>query len=294
MLQECVFDDHWQQVRIGEVTVVVGFLLAAHGTGFVSVRVVQAGLLNDLTAVFDQVDLALDLAVDRLLDEAERVDVLDLAARPVLNLAFWTNRHVAVATQRAFGHVAVADAEVANQRVHGLDVGDGFFGRTHVRLGNDFQQRRTGAVQIDAGHAAVVFVQALAGVFFKVGAGHADALDGAVFQGDVQVAFAHDRQFHLTDLITLRQVRVEVILAGEHVVLTDLGVDGQAKLDRHLHGFLVQHRQRTGHAQVDEAGLSVGLGAERGGATGENLRLGGELGMNLQPDDDFPLHVFSP
>ncbi|MNL25734.1 hypothetical protein D3C87_1472230 [compost metagenome] len=109
VVEERVLDDHRQQVRIGEVTVVVGFLFAAHRTGFVLVRIVQAGLLDHFSAVFDQFDLTLDFAVDRLLDEAERVDVLDLAAGAELDLAFRTDRYVAVATQRAFGHVAVAN-----------------------------------------------------------------------------------------------------------------------------------------------------------------------------------------
>lgn len=137
-------------------------------------------------------------------------------------------------------------------------------------------------------------MQALAGVFFQVRAGNADTLDGAVFQGDVQVALADNRQLHLADLVTLGQVRVEVVLAGEHVVLADLGVDRQAEHAGHAHGFFVQHRQHAGHAQVDQAGLGVRLGAKGGGATGENLRLGGELGMNLQPDNNFPLHVCIP
>jgi hypothetical protein len=77
--------------------------------------------VDDFAARFDQVDLTLDLAVDRLLDEAERVDVLDLAAGAELfDRAFRANRHVAVATQRAFGHVAVADAQIDDQRCMAL------------------------------------------------------------------------------------------------------------------------------------------------------------------------------
>ncbi len=101
--------------------------------------------------------------------------------------------------------------------------------------------------------------------------GDADALDCAVFQSDVQVALADNRQLHLADLVALGQVGVEVVLAGKHVVLPDFGIHRQAELDGHAHGFLVQHRQNAGHAQIDEAGLGVGLGAERGGATGKNL-----------------------
>ena len=63
-------------------------------------------------------------------------------------------------------------------------------------------------------------MQALAGIFFQVRTGHADTFDGAVFQRDVQVALANDRQFHLADLVALGQVRVEVVLAGKHVVMT--------------------------------------------------------------------------
>ncbi len=172
-----------------------------------------------------------------------------------------------------------------------LDVGHGFLGTAHVRLGDDFQQRGAGAVQVDAGGAAEVFVQALAGVFFQVRAGYPDALDGAVFQGDVQVALADDRQVHLADLVAFGQVRVEVVLAREHVALADLGIDGQAEHARHAHGFLVQYWQYARHAQVNQAGLGVRLGTEGGGAAGENLRLGGELSVDFQPDHNFPLHV---
>ncbi|EJT84934.1 hypothetical protein PPS11_15306 [Pseudomonas putida S11] len=118
-----------------------------------------------------------------------------------------------------------------------------------------------------------------------------DALDGAVFQGDIQVALADDRQVHLADLVALGQVRVEVVLAREHVALADLGIDGQAEHARHAHGFLVQYRQYARHAQVNQAGLGVRLGTEGGGAAGEDLRLGGELSVDFQPDHNFPLHV---
>ena len=37
--------------------------------------------------------------------------------------------------------------------------------------------------------------------------------------------------------------------------------------------------------------LGVRLGTEGGGTTGKDFRPGGELGVNLQPDHDFPLHV---
>jgi len=174
--------------------------------------------------------------------------------------------------------------------VDGLGVGDRFLGAAHVRLGNDFQQRGAGAIEVDAAHAVEVFVQALAGIFLQMRAGHADAFYGAVFQGDVQITLADDGVIHLAGLVALGQVRVEVVLARENVGHADLGVDRQTKLDRVTHGLSIEYRQGARHAQVNQAGLGVGFGAKGGGAAGEDLRRGGELGVDFQPDDDFPLH----
>ncbi len=175
-----------------------------------------------------------------------------------------------------------------------LDVGDRFLGRADVRLGDDLQQRCAGAVEVDAAHAVEVFVQALAGVLFQVRAGDADAPRAAVFQGNVQIALADDGMVHLAGLVALGQVGVEVVLAREDVLRSDLGIDRQAELARHAHGFGIEHRQGAGHAEVDQAGLGVGLGAEGGGAAGKDLRLGRELCVDLQPDHGFPLHLQSP
>ena len=69
-----------QQVRVGEIAVVVGLFLGTHGAGFLLLRVEQARLLHHLATALDDQDLALDLVVDRLLDEAEGIDVLQLGA----------------------------------------------------------------------------------------------------------------------------------------------------------------------------------------------------------------------
>jgi hypothetical protein len=76
----------------------VGVFLAAHGAGLAGVRVEQHGGLLDLAAVLDQVDLPLDLVVDGLLQEAEAVEVLDLAAGAELGLA--AGRTDTLASQR--------------------------------------------------------------------------------------------------------------------------------------------------------------------------------------------------
>ncbi len=56
----------------------------------------------------------------------------------------------------------------------------------------------------------------------------------------------HDGQFVLTDLITLGQVGIEVILAREHRAPCHGGAHRQTELDRHAHDFGIQHRSTPG------------------------------------------------
>ena len=85
---------------------------------------------------------------------------------------------VGVDPQAALLHVAVGDAEVGQQQLQFGQIGLGFGGRAQVGLADDFQQRRAGAIQVDAavGLAGRFVVHALAGVFLQVGADDADPL----------------------------------------------------------------------------------------------------------------------
>ena len=170
------------------------------------------------------------------------------------------------------------------------DVGHRFFGRAHVRLGDDLEKRRAGAVQVDATHAMKVFMQRFAGVLFQMRMMNAHALAHVVIQYDFHFALADDGLGHLAGLVALGQVGVEVVLALEQRGLGDLGIDRQAELDGHRHGAFIQYRQHARQAQIDGAGLGVGLGAKGGRGAGEDLGLGGELDVDFQPDDGFPLH----
>ena len=111
------------------------------------------------------------------MQEAEGVEVLDFAARAE-GLAGFAYRDVGVAAEGAFLHVAVADADPAHEAVQRTGVVHGLSGRAHVGLGNDFEQRRSGTVEVDAGAAVEVFVQRFAGVFFQVGARQLHDLGG--------------------------------------------------------------------------------------------------------------------
>ena len=264
-LDHRVVDHERQQVRIREIAVVVRLFLRAHRARLAAIRVVQARFLHDLAAALDQLDLALDLVVDRALDEAERIEVLDLGARAELLLALRPHGDVRVAAERAFLHVAVADLEVAHQRVDLLHVRHGFLRRAHVGLRDDLEQRRSRAVEVDARKPVEILVQRLARVLLEVGAGDADALRRAVLEQHVEPARLHHRQLVLADLVALRQVRIEVVLAREDRAARDRRAGREPEPHGHAHGVEVEHRQHARIPEVNEVGLGVRRGAKRGG-----------------------------
>ena len=51
----------------------------------------------------------------------------------------------------------------------------------------------------------------------------------------------------------------------------------------------VEHRQHAGHGGIDQADVIVGRAAELGRGAGEELGPRGDLGMDLQADDDLPV-----
>ena len=104
-----------QQIGIGEIAIVVRLFLRAHRTRLAACGIEEARLLLDLAAILDDGDLTARFRLDRLADEADRVDVLDLAAR-VERRARPPHRNIDVGAQVALLHVAVARADIAQDR----------------------------------------------------------------------------------------------------------------------------------------------------------------------------------
>ena len=286
-------DDERRQVGIGEVAVVVRVFLAAHAAGLVPIRVVEPGLLDHRAAVLDEFDLAAHLEVDGALQEAEGVQVLDLAAGAEGLLAERSDRDIGVTAERPLLHVAVADAQPDHQGMQRPGIGHRLARGAHVGLAHDLEQRCAGAVQVDARHAVKVLVQRLAGVLLEMGAGEAHrARTGlaALLPGDVEAATGHHRDLVLADLVALGQVGIEVVLAGEHRARRHLCAHGQTQPDRAFHRRAVHHRQHPGQGEIHRARLGVGRRAEGGGRAREDLGARGELRMRLQPDHHLPLH----
>jgi len=115
----------------------------------------------------------------------------------------------------------------------------------------------------------------------------------AVGQVDLDLSLAHDRVLVLRDLIARRQVGKKVVLAVEHRAQVDLGVEPKAGAHGLLDAAFVDHRQHAGHGGIDQRRLGVGVGAEGGRRAGKELGVGDHLGMDFQPQHDFPLAGFT-
>ena len=111
-----------EQVRIGEIAIIVRVLLGAQRARLALVGVEQAGFLDHVAAILDQVDLAARLMLDHRHDEADRIDVLGLGAGAELT-ARLADADVDVGAHRALLHIAVAAADIAENRAELADVG---------------------------------------------------------------------------------------------------------------------------------------------------------------------------
>ena len=88
----------------------------------------------------------------------------------------------------------------------------------------------------------------------------------------------------LADLVALREVGIEVVLAVEDRPRDDLALERPGDHQRELDRPLVGHRQRARMPEAHRARMDVGLVAERQPATAEHLRAGRELDVDLEPD----------
>ena len=141
-------------------------------------------------------------------------------------------RYVHIGAQRALFHIAVTGAQIAQDRPQLLHIGGGLGGRAHIGLGDDFHQRDAGAVQVDIALRRMLVMHRLAGILLEMQPFDTDLARGAVRQPRTQRPLADDRLLVLADLIALRQVGIEIVLAVKHAEQIDLGIQAKTGADR--------------------------------------------------------------
>ena len=129
------------QVWIRKVAIVVRLLFGAHHHRLATFKIPKPGLLIDCATLAQHLRLALDLVFDGILDELERIDVLEFNLGPKLLLAQRTEREIRLTAEAPFIHIAVTDLEIHEHITETLQIGHDFLGRPQVRLSHDFQQR---------------------------------------------------------------------------------------------------------------------------------------------------------
>jgi hypothetical protein len=103
------------------------------------------------------------------------------------------------------------------------------------------------------------------------------------------VPFVADWRVVLRDLIALREIRIEVVLAGELRSSRDSTLQRQAQADRKLDNPVIKHRKRPRMPEGDRVNVYIGLRTESGGLGAERLAFGLKLAMNLESDDRLVL-----
>ena len=224
-----------------------------------------------------------------MFQEAERVEVFDFTACTELSLTFWTYRNVGIDAERAFRHIAVANIQPSYQTMQCFSVCYGFGCGTHFRLGDNFQQRRTGTVQVNTSSTVQTFMYGFTRIFFHVRTGNIDGFNFIAYY-DFQLAVFNNRQIQLADLIAFRQIRIKIVFTVEHVFLIDFRIQSQTEFDGFFDDFAVHYRQYARQRTLNHAGMGIRLGTECSGCAAEDFGLGVELDVDFQSDYGFPSH----
>ena len=204
------------------------------------------------------------------------------------------DRNVHVSAQIALFHVAVAGAERHNDGFELLHIGRRFERGPDIRLGDDLHQRDAGAVEIDIGGVWRHVVNGLARILFQMQTldAHREGIGRIAMRRlhiHLDLALADDGKIELRDLIALRQVGVEIVLPVEAGVFVDLRLQAEAGTHRLLDAFAVDHGQHAGHRGINQRDIAVRVRAKACRGTGKQLRLGGDLGVNLEAHHQFPV-----
>src|SRR5262249_44825813 len=141
--------------------------------------------------------------------------------------------------------------------------------------------------------ARALGMERLAGVLLHVHAQDAAAARLPVHL-EVELAMLAQRLVVLRDLVALRQVGIEIVLAIEFRLLANATAEPESGLDGEIERVLVQYRQYAGLRGADRADSRIGNAAESDFTSAEQLGIRCELHVHLETDDRFKLHVRRP
>jgi hypothetical protein len=136
-------------------------------------------------------------------------------------------------------------------------------------------------------------VHQLARVFFEMDAFDAHRIGLAVKTRDLKIAVFTKGFFILGDLVTLGQVRIEIVLPGKTGAGGDGAVQGQARADAVFKRLLIQNRERPRLARAHGADLAIGRGFVIDGTAAEEFCPRAEFRMYFKTYDRIEFHQTS-
>ena len=114
-------------------------------------------------------------------------------------------------------------------------------------------------------------------------------LHGLAVNVDLDLALTHDRLLVLADLISLRQIGIEIVLTIKHTFQIDRCLNAQPRAHGLCDAFGIDDGQHAGHRRIDKRDMTIRSATERGRGAREKFRRRGHLRVHLQADDDLPL-----
>ena len=120
---------------------------------------------------------------------------------------------------------------------------------------------------------------------------HAAGPDCALRVDHLQRAIHRKRQIELANLIALRKIRIEVILAIPFGEACNVAVERERGFECQPKGPLIHHRQRPRQSEADRTDLRVWRCTECCGATAEKLGKRLQLHVDFQSDNRRKGHL---
>jgi hypothetical protein len=124
--------------------------------------------------------------------------------------------------------------------------------RSDIRLTDDFNEGNSAAVKVDES-IDVDVVDRLSGILFHMDAGDPDVPSGPVLQFDFQIPICADRIFVLRNLVALREIRIEVVLAGKNGTGSDGTMGGKTHSYDIIDKVEIEYREDAGHSEANRA-----------------------------------------
>ena len=211
------------QIWVRKITIIMRVFLGSHGTRDPAARIKQPRFLINRAAGFPHLNLPARFGFHRLHDKADGIHILHFAAR-AKTLSGLADGDIHIGPHGAFIHIAIASAQIAHDLAQLGEVSAGFLGAPHIGFRDNFHQRHTGTVQVNEGFCRVLVMLGFTGILFQMQPRDADGLCAAIGQFNINRAFADDGMGVLADLITLRQIGIEVILPIKARPEIDLGI----------------------------------------------------------------------